>query len=169
VDDRVAGAVTVRAATREDDRALLHVDGVSWGPGTTFPSVLARPRPSFFAPTADPARTLLAEVDGRVVGYVGLTHPTPLPENAHVHAIEGFAVLPNARGWGVGRALLDAAVDAVRSAGGRKLSLRVLGTNTGAQRAYERAGFTVEGVLRGEFLIGGRPVDDVLMARVVGG
>ena len=51
-----------------------------------------------------------------------------------------------------------------RSRGARKLSLRVLGGNVAARRLYEACGFTVEGVLREEFFLGGRYVDDVLMA-----
>ena len=49
--------------------------------------------------------------------------------------------------------------------GARKLSLRVLGDNTVARGLYESCGFAVEGVLRDEFLVDGRYVDDVLMAR----
>jgi hypothetical protein len=45
-----------------------------------------------------------------------------------------------------------------------KVTLRVLGHNVGARRLYERCGFVPEGVLRGEFLLEGRYVDDVLMA-----
>ena len=41
--------------------------------------------------------------------------------------------------------------------------------NPGARRLYERAGFVVEGVLRGEFVLDGVPVDDVLMARYLAG
>jgi RimJ/RimL family protein N-acetyltransferase len=40
----------------------------------------------------------------------------------------------------------------------------VLSTNTAAIALYERLGFTCEGVLRREFIIKGRDVDDVLMA-----
>lgn len=47
----------------------------------------------------------------------------------------------------------------------RKLALRVLGRGDRARLLYESCGFQVEGVLRGEFHLGGRYVDDVLMAR----
>jgi len=49
--------------------------------------------------------------------------------------------------------------------GARKLGLRVLGGNTTARTLYASAGFVVEGVLRDEFRLDGRFVDDVLMAR----
>ncbi|EOD64089.1 GNAT family N-acetyltransferase, partial [Amycolatopsis vancoresmycina] len=61
--------------------------------------------------------------------------------------------------------LVEAAVAEARRRGARKVTLRVLGPNAGARRVYERCGFVVEGVLRGEFRIDGADVDDVLMAR----
>jgi ribosomal protein S18 acetylase RimI-like enzyme len=95
--------------------------------------------------------------------------PTPLPENAHVSGITGLAVAPGARGRGVASALLAAAGQHARERGARKLSLRVLSTNDAALRLYERLGFRREGTLREEFLIDGRYVDDVLMARHLDG
>ncbi len=44
------------------------------------------------------------------------------------------------------------------------MTLRVLGHNHAARGLYESAGFVVEGVLRGEFLLDGVYVDDVAMA-----
>jgi ribosomal protein S18 acetylase RimI-like enzyme len=46
------------------------------------------------------------------------------------------------RGRGVGRALLDAALDAARAAGARVLLLEVIGQNTSAVALYESGGFT---------------------------
>jgi RimJ/RimL family protein N-acetyltransferase len=43
--------------------------------------------------------------------------------------------------------------------------LRVLETNSRARLLYEAGGFEVEGVLHGEFMLAGRYVDDLLMAR----
>ena len=76
-----------------------------------------------------------------------------------------LAVDPAARGRGIGEMLLEAAVAEAARRGARKLTLRVLAGNAPARRLYEWAGFTVEGVLKDEFLIEGRYVDDVLMAR----
>jgi len=52
-----------------------------------------------------------------------------------------------------------------RRRGARKVSLRVLGSNAVARRLYARCGFVEEGVLRDEFVLDGRFVDDVFMAR----
>lgn len=156
--------LTVRSATSRDDAALLTLDAAAWDPGTGFPSVQERPRTSFFA-DAEPAGTLVAERDGRILGYLSSAPPTALPENAHVAAISGLAVDPRHRGEGVGRQLLSECVRRARHRGATKVSLRVLATNEAAMRVYRAAGFEVEGVLAGEFVVDGEPVDDVLMAR----
>lgn len=142
---------------------------MAWEPGTGFPSVLERERETFFAPDEDPGRTLVAEREGRVVGYARAVPASPLPENAHVWMLEGVAVAPAERGRGVAAAMLDAVVQRAAAAGVTKVSLRVLATNPRARRVYERAGFTVEGVLAEEFVLDGAFVDDVLMARRVPG
>ncbi len=66
---------------------------------------------------------------------------------------------------GIGRQLVEAAVAECRRRGARKVSLRVLASNPGARRLYEGCRFEVEGVLRGEFVLQGSLLDDVLMAR----
>jgi RimJ/RimL family protein N-acetyltransferase len=104
-----------------------------------------------------------------VAGYVVVQPATPLPGNAHVHGIAGLAVAPGARGRGVASALLAAAGRHARERGARKLSLRVLSTNEAALRLHERLGFRREATLREEPLVNGRYVDDVLMARLLGG
>lgn len=93
-----------------------------------------------------------------------LAHPTPLASNRHVLEIHGLAVEPSHQRTGVARALLDAAVTSARGSGCRKIRLRVLATNEPARGLYASTGFAVEGVLREEFLLEGRYVDDVLMA-----
>ena len=79
--------------------------------------------------------------------------------------IKGSPSTPSYRRRGVGRALIHAAIVQARAAGARKLTLRVLGHNAGARDLYAACGFEVEGVLRELFLLDGRYVDDVLMAR----
>jgi ribosomal protein S18 acetylase RimI-like enzyme len=96
---------------------------------------------------------------------VKLTPATPLVSNQHVKMINGLAVDPDHQGAGVGRTLIEAAVERARQQGARKVSLRVLGDNAIARRLYERCGFVVEGVLKGEFLLEGRYSDDIFMAR----
>jgi RimJ/RimL family protein N-acetyltransferase len=96
---------------------------------------------------------------------VALRRPTHLPSHAHVLEVAGLAVSPLHQRLGVGEVLVRGVVDEAAARGARKLSLRVLAPNAGARRLYERCGFVLEGVLRGEFLLDGEYVDDVLMAR----
>ncbi|MCW2500750.1 MAG: acetyltransferase [Frankiales bacterium] len=110
------------------------------------------------------ADVLVAEEEGVVSGYVRLNQPGPLPSHAHVLVINGLAVAPARQGSGIGRRLMASALEEARSRGARKVSLRVLAPNARARRLYEACGFSIEGVLRGEFLLNGEYVDDVVMA-----
>jgi len=107
---------------------------------------------------------LVAVVDGAVAGYVTIKRASELQASDHVLHIRGLAVDEKLRGRGIGRALMEAAIDESRRRGARRLTLRVLGPNTVARRLYDDCGFEVEGVLRGEFHLDGEDVDDVLMA-----
>ncbi len=100
-----------------------------------------------------------------IAGYVRVVPPTPLVCNAHVRQIQGLAVAGWARGRGVGRSLIRAACGHARGEGANRITLRVLGHNSPARALYASEGFAVEGVLRGEFFLHGRYVDDVLMGR----
>ena len=107
----------------------------------------------------------MAEEDGVARGYVRLGRPGPLPSHAHVLVINGLAVDPGRQGLGIGSRLIAAALDEARGRGARKVSLRVLASNTRARSLYASCGFVVEGVLRGEFLLHDEFVDDLFMAR----
>ncbi|MET9297455.1 GNAT family N-acetyltransferase [Streptomyces sp. NPDC003077] len=157
----------IRAAAYADEAALGDLDRRTWSPLHT---VQPRPEPPY-APFFDerhlPADFLVAELDGRLAGYIRLVQPTHLLSNAHVRQIQGLAVDTWARGRGVARSLLDAACERARSERARRVTLRVLGHNAPARALYSSAGFTVEGVLPGEFLLDGVYVDDVLMGKTL--
>jgi ribosomal protein S18 acetylase RimI-like enzyme len=159
----------IRPATVSDGRVLADLDRRTWSP---VHAVMPAPAPGApFFDAAHPVRdVLVAERAGRVVGYVRLVRPYQgLPAGDHVRQIQGLAVEPDERGHGVGRALVDAAVAEAARQGARRITLRVLGGNTAAQRLYESAGFVVEGVLPGEFFLDGRYVDDIAMGRSLPG
>jgi ribosomal protein S18 acetylase RimI-like enzyme len=161
----VSHALRVRTAVPGDDADLAELDRRVW---STLHAVTPRPQPPyppFFDERHAPGDHLVAELDGRLVGYVRLGFPTPLAANAHVRQIQGLAVAEETRGRGVGRALIQAAVDEARRRGARRLTLRVLGHNAPARALYEAEGFAVEGVLPEEFLLDGAYVDDVCMGR----
>jgi ribosomal protein S18 acetylase RimI-like enzyme len=125
------------------------------------------PGTPFFGIHTTPPDVLVAVVDGEIAGYVTLKPATELQASDHVLHVAGLAVAEAARRRGVGRALMDAAVDEARRRGARRLTLRVLAPNLAARTLYERSGFVVEGVLRGEFHLDGEDVDDMLMARAL--
>ena len=158
------GEVTIRRALPRDEKALSELDWLTWGPDNSV-----MPRPSrggyFYDRFHLPEHFLVAELDDRVSGFLRLVQPLLQPSGTHVRQIQGLAVAPSARGRGIGRMLLEAAVAEAARQGAHKLTLRVLAGNAPARRLYEQAGFVVEGVLKDEFLIEGRHVDDVLMAR----
>jgi ribosomal protein S18 acetylase RimI-like enzyme len=157
--------MTIRPATREDEQALRALDDATWSPDVSPAPRTWRDDRSFFGPDDDPREVLVAEVDGEVAGYIKLRNPTELESNRHVLAILGLAVDPAHQRQGLARALLDAAASEASARGARRLTLRVLGPNSGARALYEACGFEVEGVLREEFFLDGRYVDDVQMAR----
>jgi len=157
----------VRPARVADQAALAELDALAWSADSGFPSTMPTGTPdvTFFSASNPPEAHLVAELDGRVVGYIRLKPPTHLPENGHVMQVQGLAVRPDARRRGVAAGLLDAAEETLRGRGTRKLTLRVLSTNQAAICLYERQGFVREGTLLEEFCINGRYVDDVMMAK----
>jgi ribosomal protein S18 acetylase RimI-like enzyme len=154
----------IRKARPQDDTVLGQVDAATWtadvSPGPAPP--VGTP---FFSERTRPDDVLVAEVDGVVVGYAKLSQSIALPSHDHVLTLNGLAVDPQRQRRGAGRRLIEAAIEEAQARGAHKLSLRVLGSNTSARLLYEACGFAVEGILRAEFFLNGRYVDDVHMAR----
>ena len=99
--------------------------------------------------------------DGAHIGEVVLNDLDDLNESMNIRiALSGEA----ARGRGYGteaiRAVLDHAFDVV---GLHRVSLDVISFNPGAQRAYEKCGFLVEGRQRHTMKWDGEWVDSILM------
>ncbi len=159
--------IDVRQAVLDDEPELRRIDLVTWSSQNSPSAPPEKPDEYRFfdGERTTPEHVLVAVREGAVAGWVKLTPATPLISNQHVKMINGLAVDPGHQGSGVGRILVEAAVERARQQGARKVSLRVLGDNAIARRLYERCGFVVEGVLKGEFLLEGRYCDDVFMAR----
>ncbi len=159
-------SVQIRPAHEADDAVLLEIDFATWTQIVSPAPVPTREsRRTFFDDRTELQNYLVAEDGGEILGYVLVHQNIPLASHAHVLGINGLAVSPSAQGRGVGRTLIEAAVTEAARRGATKVQLRVLGENAGARRLYERCGFVIEGVLRGEFMLDGKLVDDVLMAR----
>ena len=156
----------IRPARASDEDELAAIDAATWTADVT--PAPYDPGRQFFDERTRREDVLVATVDGRVAGYVKLGRANELAASEHVRMVGGLAVGPEFQRRGLGRELVDAAIAEARARGARRLTLRVLGANDGARRLYESAGFVVEGIQRGEFLLDGRYVDDVLMALDLG-
>ncbi len=110
-----------------------------------------------------PGGLLIVVVDGeRVVGSLSVTR-IKYSKGEH-RAYVGLGMLPEYRGKGVGRAMLEEAQGWARSQGVRKLSLEVIASNKRAVALYRSFGFVEDGVNRRHFKIKGRYVDNIHMA-----
>jgi RimJ/RimL family protein N-acetyltransferase len=93
----------------------------------------------------------------RLVGVVWLWDLDPRHRRAEVRIVVGD---PDARGKGYGADALEAlAAHAFGALGLRKLYAYVHSGNAASQRAFERAGYTVEATLEREAFRGGRETD----------
>ena len=108
---------------------------------------------------------LVAEVDGEVVGNLGLQPASKSPRRRHAGAV-GMSVRDDWHGRGVGSALLGAAIDlADKWIGYTRLELTAYTDNAAALALYRKFGFVVEGTLRSYALRDGEFVDAYAMAR----
>jgi RimJ/RimL family protein N-acetyltransferase len=110
----------------------------------------------------DDAAVFVAELPEGIVGRLSLGRD-PHPASRHVADL-GLMVAASHRRRGIGRALLDEAVDWARAAGIRKLELHVFPHNEAAIALYESVGFRREGMRRGHYRRGAEYLDAILMA-----
>ena len=104
----------------------------------------------------DCARSILAEVEGRIVGYVLFWF---LPEEVDIHNI---AVHPDFRRHGIGRLLLEQVVATARRQDRVRVTLDVRFSNVPAQNLYRSFGFVTRGVRKGYYSDNGE--DALVMA-----
>jgi RimJ/RimL family protein N-acetyltransferase len=110
-----------------------------------------------------PAAAWVLEDGDRVVGNAGLHE-----SGADGVLGLGMAILPEARGRGGGRALLEAMIEHARFCGAHKVELEVWPDNARAISLYASAGFEVEGVRRDHYRRrDGSLRSSLLMARIL--
>lgn len=94
-----------------------------------------------------------ADDSGKVVGWCDVS-PVFGHSRAHIGML-GIALVPDARGQGLGAQLLQAAIDRSWSRGLTRIELSVRADNLNAKALYERFGFEHEGLVRRASLIDG--------------
>jgi putative acetyltransferase len=118
--------VNVRLEREEDRTAAIEVQRAAFGSETEVAIVVAiRDEDGSFA--------LVAEEDGRLVGHVQLSRAWV--GSTAILALGPIGVLPERQGQGIGRALIEAAVEEARSRGEAAMIL------LGDPRLYPRFGF----------------------------
>lgn len=110
---------------------------------------------------------LVAERDGEVAGFARLSDHTDrcVYEGVGEHAVY---VAREARGRGIGRALLEALAEEADRRGYYKLTSRIFAENAASRAAHLAAGFTEVGLQRRHGRLEGEWKDCVLVERLIG-
>ena len=132
-------------------------NGVSLRPMTSadLDEVMAIERDSFAYPWSEKffsqelevecARSIVAEVDGRIVGYVLFWL---LPDEIDIHNI---AVRRECRRRGLGRLLMEQVIVRAQRRSSIHVTLEVRVSNSQARKLYESMGFIISGLRKGYY------------------
>lgn len=108
----------------------------------------------------------LAIRDGEPVGFAKLSAPTlPVTPAGPARELRQLYLAEDAKGMGIGDALLGWAIERARAEGASELFLSVYVDNHRAHRLYERYGF--EDIGRYSFMVGRHEDEDRLMRLVL--
>jgi GNAT superfamily N-acetyltransferase len=139
-----APAVILRDLKPGDLGLIIHrqaiLYAVEYGWNSDYEALVARIVSDFhqsFNPVQEAA--WVADLDGRLVGSIFLVRS----DKPDVGKLRLLYVEPEARGMGVGKALVDACVERARKVGYKRLDLWTNSVLASARRLYERAGFVL--------------------------
>ena len=158
-------AVTLRARTDADLDVLFEIaaDLDTWeerNPSAPAPLTRERFDARHAARTGGDDVEFVVDVDGRAVGTVALFGFDAFAR----HAEAGISLVPGARGRGIGTAALVQLVEfGFTRRNLHRIHLQAIASTTGGLRAYEKAGFVLEGRLREHAWVRGGYEDIVLM------
>jgi phosphinothricin acetyltransferase len=109
---------------------------------------------------------LVAELDGAVVGWAGLSPYSSRPCYRGV-AEHSIYLAREARGRGIGRSLLGALIDDAERQGFWKLTSRLFLFNEGSRALHTRLGFRDVGINQKHAQLDGRWLDTVTVERLI--
>ena len=107
--------------------------------------------------------SVLAEIDGKIIANGEVTRGRY--DDTRHHGQVGLTMIGEHRGKGIGREVIATLVKESRRVGLRSLEVEFLASNKSAQRAYEREGFRLAGVIPRKIYRNGKHFDGLIMAR----
>ncbi|MGH9174386.1 MAG: GNAT family N-acetyltransferase [Vicinamibacterales bacterium] len=131
----------IRPASAADAPAfgrLLHAFNVEFGESAPDAEVIAERA----APLIESGEVTVLFVGDGPDGFAELRFRPSLYTGALDAYLEEFYVVPKRRGHGLGRALLEAALDMARERGAARIDLNTSVSDVAARALYESAGFT---------------------------
>ncbi len=160
--------ITIRAAVTDDAAiiASIYNQGIA-DRGATFET---EPRTAVDIEAKLTARdslsNLVAQADGVVIGWAGLSSYRP---RACYAGIAEFSIYLDrtARGQGIGRQLLTALVDAARDGGCWKLVSRIFRFNAASRGLCLACGFREVGIYEKHGCLDGKWLDVVIVERLI--
>jgi ribosomal protein S18 acetylase RimI-like enzyme len=156
----------IRCARVEDSRAIAEVHVASWQStyagqipdeylaGLCIPARETAWRASFSNETH---RIFLSEEGGVVKGFVSFGPSRDNDASANTGEVYAIYLLAEYQGRGVGRALWQGAIEALKKHGSTDVTVWVLDTNSAARKFYEARGCSLDGASKNS-VIGGNAV-----------
>ena len=133
------GTVKVRKMLKSDLDTVMDIENKCFSVPWTREALLLEIDKNRFA------RYLVAELDGKVIGYGGMWM---IMDEAH---ITNIAVHPDHRGKGYGNCIVEGLIATAKKDGILRLTLEVRRSNVVAQNLYKKYGFIFCGVRPGYY------------------
>jgi ribosomal protein S18 acetylase RimI-like enzyme len=165
---RMPMQITIRRATTDDAEAISAIwevicaERVYTAVNRPFTPQQER---DYIASLSDREGIFLAEVDGRIVGFMSLDLWAKYTDSFDHVGVMGTFVLPEWRREGIGRRLAEHTLDFACANGYEKIVIYVRANNAGAQTFYRSLGFIPKGILERQVKIDGQYDDEVFMER----
>ena len=159
----------IRAATSADAEAICRIYNVAMAErGSTFETEPRRAEDFDERIEAERFPFLVAEADGKIIGWAGLSSYSPRPCYSGIGEASVY-VAPEARGRGVGTALADALASAAEGNDFHKLLGKLFTDNVASIRLVERCGFSSVGTHRRHGQLDGAWRDVLVVERLLDG